>query len=130
MNSDMMEALYTLEREKGISVEVMLEALANALVTAYKRMPDAAEEALVEIDIETGEIHVIAQELDEDGHASRLRGVLAAAGTDAITITTDSGDHTVALDAVDAARTVFEWGPAPKPGKGSRPGRKKEVANS
>ena len=46
----------------------MLEALANALVTAYKRMPDAAEEALVEIDIETGDIHVIAQELDEEGH--------------------------------------------------------------
>ncbi len=68
MNSDMMEALYTIEREKGISVEIMLEALANALVTAYKRMPDAAEEALVEIDIETGDIHVIAQELDEDGH--------------------------------------------------------------
>src|SRR6476659_4210618 len=68
MNSDMMDALYTLEREKGISVETMLEALATALVTADKRMPDAAEEALVEIDTETGEIHVIAQELDEDGH--------------------------------------------------------------
>ena len=68
MNSDMMEALDTIEREKGISVEIMLEALANALVTAYKRMPAAAEEALVEIDIETGEIHVIAQELDEDGN--------------------------------------------------------------
>ena len=63
----MMEALYTIEREKGISVEIMLEALANALVTAYKRMPDAADEALVEIDIETGDIHVIAQELDEEG---------------------------------------------------------------
>ena len=47
MNSEMMEALYTIEREKGISVEIMLEALANALVTAYKRMPDAADEALV-----------------------------------------------------------------------------------
>ncbi len=67
-NSDMMDALYTIEREKGISVEILLEALANALVTAYKRTPDAAEEALVEIDIETGSIHVIAQELDEDGH--------------------------------------------------------------
>ena len=67
MNSEMMEALYTIEREKGISVEIMLEALANALVTAYKRMPDAADEALVEIDIETGDIHVIAQELDDDG---------------------------------------------------------------
>src|SRR3954464_12284677 len=71
MNSDMMEALYTIEREKGISVEIMLEALANALVTAYKRMPDAADEALVEIDIETGDIHVIAQELDDDGGVVR-----------------------------------------------------------
>ena len=71
MNSEMMEALYTIEREKGISVEIMLEALANALVTAYKRLPDAADEALVEIDIETGDIHVIAQELDEEGNVTR-----------------------------------------------------------
>ena len=49
MNSEMMEALENIEREKGISTEIMLEALANALLTAYKRMPDAAEEALVEI---------------------------------------------------------------------------------
>ena len=71
MNSEMMEALENIEREKGISIEIMLEALANALLTAYKRMPDAAEEALVEIDTETGEIKVIAQELDEDGNVTR-----------------------------------------------------------
>src|ERR1044072_2015349 len=73
MNSEMMEALYTIEREKGISVEIMLEALANALVTGYKPMPEAAEEALVEIDIETGDIHVIAQELDEEGQVVKER---------------------------------------------------------
>src|SRR5262249_49766698 len=71
MNSEMMEALENIEREKGISVEVMLEALANALVTAYKRLPNAAEEALVEIDVETGDIRVIAQELDEEGNVTR-----------------------------------------------------------
>src|ERR1700682_3948279 len=71
MNSEMMEALENIEREKGISIEIMLEALANALVTAYKRMPTSAEEALVEIDIETGEIKVIAQELDEEGNVVR-----------------------------------------------------------
>ncbi len=71
MNSEMMEALENIEREKGISVEIMLEALANALVTAYKRMPNAAEEALVEIDVETGDIKVIAQELDEEGNVVR-----------------------------------------------------------
>ena len=66
----------------------MLEALANALVTAYKRMPNAAEEALVEIDVETGDIHVIAQELDEEGqrrprvgrHPERLRTYRRADG--------------------------------------------------
>ena len=70
-NPEMLEALSALAVEKGISEEIMLEALANALVTAYKRMPDAAEEALVEIDVETGEIRVIAQELDEDGNVVR-----------------------------------------------------------
>ncbi|MGH9012228.1 MAG: NusA N-terminal domain-containing protein, partial [Acidimicrobiia bacterium] len=37
-----MEALRVIEREKGINFEILLEALANALVTAYKRMPNAA----------------------------------------------------------------------------------------
>src|ERR687892_277201 len=71
MNSEMMEALENIEREKGISIELMLEALANALVTAYKRLPNAAEEALVEIDVETGDIRVVAQELDEEGNVTR-----------------------------------------------------------
>jgi N utilization substance protein A len=71
MNSEMMEALENIEREKGISIELMLEALANALVTAYKRLPSSAEEALVEIDVETGDIKVIAQDLDEEGNVTR-----------------------------------------------------------
>src|SRR5258706_10440449 len=71
MNFELMEALRVIEREKGINFEILLEALANALVTAYKRMPNAAEEALVEIDAESGEITVVAQELDEDGAVIR-----------------------------------------------------------
>ena len=70
-NNEMMEALSAIAIDKGISEEVMLEALANALVTAYKRLPNAAEEALVEIDVETGDIRVIAQELDEEGQVVR-----------------------------------------------------------
>ena len=71
MNFELMEALRVIEREKGINFEILLEALANALVTAYKRMPNAAEEALVEIDAESGEIRVVAQELDEEGAVVR-----------------------------------------------------------
>jgi N utilization substance protein A len=68
---EMMEALSALAEDKGISEEIMLEALANALLTAYKRQPGAAEEAVVEIDVDSGEIAVRAQELDEDGNVIR-----------------------------------------------------------
>jgi N utilization substance protein A len=70
-NFELMEALQVIEREKGVSVETLLEALANALVSAYKRMPNAAEEAFVTIDPDSGEMHVYAQELDEDGNVVR-----------------------------------------------------------
>ena len=64
----------------------------------------------------------------EDGRAERIRGTLTAATADTITLTTDAGERTVRLDDVTQARTVFEWGPAPKPGKGSKPGSAKGSA--
>lgn len=67
---DMMEALQALAAERGISTDVLLEALANGLESAYKRMPGAADHAYVIID-ETFDIRVIAQEIDEDGHVTR-----------------------------------------------------------
>jgi N utilization substance protein A len=66
-----MEALELLERERGVPVEMILDALANALVSAYKRSPGAAEEARVTIDPDEGDIRVYAQELDEDGNVIR-----------------------------------------------------------
>ena len=62
-----MEALRFLATEKGIAVDALLQVLANALASAYKRMPGAAEEATVEIDADTGEYKVIAYDVDEDG---------------------------------------------------------------
>ncbi len=67
----MMEAIEVLARERGMSVEEILDAFANALVAAYKRSPGAAEEARVTIDPESGEVKVYAQELDEDGNVIR-----------------------------------------------------------
>ena len=70
-NFEFMEALQLVAREKGIAVETLLDAIANALVAAYKRMPGAAEEAVVTIDPETMEFRVYAQDLDEDGTVVR-----------------------------------------------------------
>ena len=70
MDYNLMDALELLEREKGVPRDTILEALANALVSAYKRTPGAAEEARVTIDADTGEIFVYGQELDEDGNVT------------------------------------------------------------
>src|SRR2546423_1389858 len=66
-NLDMMEALQMLAAERGITIDTLLSALADALESAYKRMPDAYEYAWVTIDPDTFAIQVFAQELDEDG---------------------------------------------------------------
>jgi N utilization substance protein A len=63
----MMEALQALAQERGITVDALFAALADALESAYKRMPDAYEYAWVTINPETMEFQVFAQELDEDG---------------------------------------------------------------
>ena len=70
-NFEFLDALQQIARDKGIAVETLLEALANALVAAYKRQPDAAEEAFVTIDSDSGEIRFYGQELDEDGNVVR-----------------------------------------------------------
>jgi N utilization substance protein A len=68
MDENLIDALDLLEREKGVPRDVILEALANALVSAYKRTSGAAEEARVTIDADTAEISVYGQILDEEGN--------------------------------------------------------------
>jgi ribosome maturation factor RimP len=58
------------------------------------------------------------------GTAERRRGVLTAADDAGIDVAFETGDERLPYDAVTQARTVFEWGPAAKPGR--RPAR--EVA--
>ncbi|CAG4900497.1 transcription termination factor NusA [Acidithrix sp. C25] len=71
LGGDFMEPLQAIAREKGVSVETLLESLANALLAAYKRRPDSAEDAEVTIDPDSGDIQVWAQDLDEDGNVIR-----------------------------------------------------------
>lgn len=70
-NFEFMEALAQIARDRGLSVDVLLDALLNALLAAYKRRPDAAEEAMVVIDRDSGEFRVYGQELDAEGNVVR-----------------------------------------------------------
>ena len=67
MSNEMTEALQALAEDRGISIDKLFGIMANALESAYKRMPDSFEYAWVTIDPSTFDIRVFAQELDEDG---------------------------------------------------------------
>jgi len=61
MNKDLFAAIDSLEKEKGISKEILFEALEVALVSAYKRNFQSSPAVRVVIDRETGDIKVFSQ---------------------------------------------------------------------
>lgn len=58
MNTELLEALNILEKEKNISKEAMLEAIENSLITACKNHFGKADNIRVDMDYETCEYHV------------------------------------------------------------------------
>ncbi len=60
--------LRMLEREKEISFDVLVEAIEQALLTAYHKTPGAQERARVELDRKSGHVTVLATEVDDDGN--------------------------------------------------------------
>ncbi|MEC1386966.1 transcription termination factor NusA [Aerococcus viridans] len=60
MSKEMLRAFEALEDEKGISKEVILEALEAALVSAYKRNYQQAQNVEVNFDVKKGSIEVYA----------------------------------------------------------------------
>ncbi len=59
-------ALRSVEREKDIAFEALVEAIESALLTAYRQSDATANDARVEIDRTTGEVTVFAREYDAE----------------------------------------------------------------
>ena len=60
-STELIIAMEELEKDNGIPKDYLLESIETALVTAYKRNFDSAENVKVTMDRETGEIHVYAE---------------------------------------------------------------------
>jgi N utilization substance protein A len=60
--------LRMLEREKEISFDVLVEAIEQALLTAYHKTPGAQAQAKVELNRKSGHVSVMAAELDDEGN--------------------------------------------------------------
>lgn len=71
MSSELLDALTALEKQKGISRDVLIEAIEAALVTAYKRNFNQAQNVRVDLNLENGSMRVfsrkdVVEEVEDD----------------------------------------------------------------
>jgi len=58
VTKEIVEAVHALEQEKGIAADKLMDALEDALLSAYKKTPGAAKYARVDLDHETADFRV------------------------------------------------------------------------
>src|SRR4051794_24459638 len=66
-----MAVLRSLEREREISFDVLVDTIEQSLLVAYHRSPGSQEDARVELDRKSGHVTVLVRERDEDGELLR-----------------------------------------------------------
>lgn len=71
MNRDLVDALEVVEKEKGISKDILIDAIESALTSAYKKDQKGAQNVKVQLDPETGVFRVftyktVVEEKEDD----------------------------------------------------------------
>ncbi len=66
MSKEIVDAIHVLEQEKGISADTLMDALEDALLSAYKKSPGSARYARVDINHESGDFTVFQLLLPEE----------------------------------------------------------------
>ncbi|HEX6585720.1 MAG TPA: transcription termination factor NusA [Solirubrobacterales bacterium] len=66
MTQEIVDAVRMLEQEKGIAADTLMDALQDALLSAYKKTPGAAKYAKVELDHSTADFRVFELIVPED----------------------------------------------------------------
>jgi N utilization substance protein A len=66
MSREIIEAVRTIEREKGIEEDTLIHALEDALLAAFKKTPGASRHATVELDPDSGDFRVFSIDLPKD----------------------------------------------------------------
>jgi N utilization substance protein A len=61
MSSELLDALTILEREKGISRDVLIDAIEAALVSAYRRNFNQAQNVRIDLNLQSGSMRVFAR---------------------------------------------------------------------
>lgn len=80
MSSDLLDALVALEQQKGISRDILVEAIEAALITAYKRNFNQAQNVRIDLNMDAGVMKVFSRkEVVEEVEDDRLEMTLEEA---------------------------------------------------
>jgi N utilization substance protein A len=66
MTQEIVDAVKALQQEKGIDADTLMDALSDALLSAYKKTPGAAKYARVELDHDTADFRVFQLMVPDD----------------------------------------------------------------
>jgi transcription termination/antitermination protein NusA len=75
LNKELISALKELEKEKGIELDTIIDAISVALASAYKKNYRAEHRTRVDIDMDSGEINVIKILSEEESDAEGVSEV-------------------------------------------------------
>src|ERR671933_2693157 len=111
MSREIIEAVRTIEREKGIESDTLVHALEDALLAAYKKTPGASRHATVELDDE-GDFRVFSIELPPDIEERLLDEARERAITELEQAEAENGERTHTLITDD--ELDIDWSDVPE----------------
>jgi transcription termination/antitermination protein NusA len=99
MSQEIIEGIHTIEREKGIEEGILISALEDALLAAYKKTPESTRHAEVKLDGD-GEFRVYGIEIPEDIEVRLVEEAREARITELERIEEETGErqHTLVAD--------------------------------
>jgi N utilization substance protein A len=112
MSREIVEAVRAIEREKGIEEGVLIRALEDALLAAYKKPPGAPRHATVELDPDDGEFRVYAIELPPDVEERLMDEARERALDELERLEAESGERSHTLLSDDDL--VIDWSDVPE----------------
>jgi len=111
MSQEIIEAVRTIEREKGIESDTLVNALEDALLAAYKKTPGASRHAVVELD-EEGEFRVFSIEIPKDLEERLLDEAMEAKLEELERLEEETGEKQHTL--VSEADLDLDWSQVPE----------------
>ncbi len=101
MSREIIEAVRTIEKEKGIEEDTLIHALEDALLAAYKKTPGSSRHASVELDHDTGDFRVYSIELPKDIEERLIEEARERAITELEEQEQETGEHSHVLVSDD-----------------------------